>query len=72
MYFWKVLFPLYQSKYFFYETTWFVFSPLMKDPGNIYLLKVNGRKRCEICSKVTIKTTEQMSANKKNSSVTSF
>ena len=31
------------------------------NPANIYLLKVNNRntrKRCEICSKLTIKTTE--------------
>ena len=31
-------------------------------PGNIYLFKVNNRnprKRCEICSKLTIKTAER-------------
>ena len=33
-----------------------------KDPANIYLFKVNNRKnrkRCEICSKLIIKTPEQ-------------
>ena len=32
------------------------------NPANIYLLKVNNsntRKRCEICSKLTIKTPER-------------
>ena len=29
------------------------------DPANIYLFKVNNRKRCKICSKLTIKTPER-------------
>ena len=35
-----------------------------RDPANIRLFKVNGRntrKRCEICSKLTIKTVERCS-----------
>ena len=35
-----------------------LFQPLLQDPANIYLFKVNNsniRKRCEICSKKTIK-----------------
>ena len=35
---------------------------ISKSPANIYLLKVknrSARKRCEICSKLTIKTLEQ-------------
>ena len=40
-------------------TSWKLLSQF---PANIYLLKVNNRntrKRCEICSKLTIKTPEQ-------------
>ena len=37
-------------------------NTIKNDPANIYLFKVNNRntwKRCEICSKLTIKTPEQ-------------
>ena len=36
-------------------------SPFVKYciPANIYLFKVNNRRRCEICSKLTVKTPER-------------
>ena len=36
--------------------------PKIRHPASIHLLKINNRntrKRCEICSKLTIKTAEQ-------------
>ena len=39
-----------------------MFESQKNSPVNIYLLKANNgntRKRCEICSKITIKTPEQ-------------
>ena len=51
----------YLSPSFQYYAT--IFSEnLFIDPANIYLVKVNNRntrKRCEICSKLTIKTPER-------------
>ena len=49
-----------------FEQSFFVSAPSNKimfkgNPANIYLLKVssrNSRKRCELCSKLTIKTPE--------------
>ena len=40
-----------------------VFKLIGWDPANIYLFKVNTntRKKCEICSKLTIKTVERRS-----------
>ena len=40
-----------------------VFKLIGRDPANIYLFKVNTntRKKCEICSKLTIKTVERRS-----------
>ena len=54
------------ARFLNFEQSFFVSAPSNKimfkgNPANIYLLKVssrNTRKRCELCSKLTIKTPE--------------
>ena len=47
---------------FFYRIEFVIFRTAISDPANIYLFKVNNRKtrkRCEICSKLTMKIPER-------------
>ena len=47
---------------FFYRIEFVIFRTAISNPANIYLFKVNNRKtrkRCEICSKLTMKIPER-------------
>ena len=53
--------PLIKWKFYYLQQIWFYACFLFFSPAGIYLLKVNCRNtraRCEICSKLKIKTSE--------------
>ena len=57
----KISLLMVTKKCFFIETLFFVLA-VISNPSNIYLFKVNirnMRRRCEICSELTIKTPER-------------